>query len=350
MIDRLNTHLPFCSGLSAMAALILLCGVLGGGVQTLAAGDATSPSQPAAGTTAPPATAPTAPPAPAAAKETGPDVLPTGDDVTASTYRDLPKPFISKEIGSNKPMTVWYDSKKRRVFIEGKFCLSEGGLEFLAVANGGKTHESLLELNCRPQDVLYAMLVCTYENNNNLQGEGDSIVPAGDPVDIYVEFKGKDGKTVRHRIEDYAYNVLTKKHMMKISYAFTGSSYTKDPDSGRQVYLADLEKDMVTCFRTAWSVFNTPLEEGNNDTVYVVNKANVPPLNTPCVMIITRGSPIDKNQLDDSPAGQTPGPDGNQGKYAQENASGVTDLAMKNFKPQDPKSLPVPTAVSDPNP
>lgn len=290
----------------------------------------------------PPAT-PTADAAPAA------DELATGVDVPASVYKELPKPFQSTRIGEKTPMVVWYDSKKRRVFIEGRFCLAEGGIEFLAVADGGKIHESLLELYCRPQDVLYAMLVCTYEPNNNLQGEGDSIIPAGDPMYIYVEYQDKNGKTVRRRIEEFALNRLTKKHMKEISFAFTGSSYTKDPDTGKSVFLADMEKDLVACFRTAWSIFNTPLLQGNNDSVYSVNKEVTPPINTKCLLILTRGKTIEKNEaaIDDNPDQVPLAPDNQDGKAVELEAKGATGKGADDFTPVNPKNAPSPLQTPD---
>ncbi|HTL52495.1 MAG TPA: YdjY domain-containing protein [Planctomycetota bacterium] len=331
MWSRLRTQL-----VAGLLTIGCLAGTLSVNCAETAPAPAGVPVTPAAPATTPAAEAPPAgdPPAEAAPK---PDELTCGDDVAASTYRDLPKPFESYKAGEKKPMKVWYDSKSRRVFVEGRFCLTEGGIEFLAVADGGKTHESLLELYCRPQDILYAMLVCTYEPNNNLQGEGENVIPAGDPLNIYVEYTAKTGKTVRRRIEDFAFNKFSKKSMKEVSFAFTGSSYTKDPDTGKSVFLADMEKDVVTCFRTAWSVFNTPLLQGDNDTVYSVNKQVTPDLDTKCVMIITRGKPILKNDIDDNPDKVVIPPHANDGKMAQFQERGGKMQGTDDFTPVDPK-------------
>lgn len=283
---------------------------------------------------------PAADPPPAAPQA---DELPVGEDVKPSEYKSLPKPFQSKKIGEAKPMMVWYDAKVRRVFIEGRFCLADGGIEFLAVADGGKVHESLLEMSCRPQDLLYALLVCTYECNNNLSSEGESVVPAGDPLHIYVEYK-KDNKTVRQRIEHFAFNRYTQKQMKEISFAFTGSSYSKDPQTGKSVFNADMEKDLVTCFRTAWSVFNTPLLLGNNDSVYQVYKDRVPPKGTECVLVFTRGKPIDKNEIDDT-EGKEIKADGQEGKEAQMAGHEGERKPVDDFTPVDPMKEKSPLAT-----
>ena len=343
MSRRTGVHLFALAATLATAAVAGALGSSGAGEDAPPPVVAPQPGPPTPGPQpAPPVTVPDKQPdPPAAADEKKPDELPVSDGTTpieASKYRDLPKPFHSKQVGEDKPMYVWYDAKARRVFIEGKFCLVEGGLEFLAVAVGGKTHESLLTLDCRPQDILYAVLVCTYEPNNNLQGEGEKIVPAGDPLNIYVEFKNKDGKLVRRRIEDFAYNKYTKTHMRNISYAFTGSSYTKDPDTGKSVFVADMEKDVVTCFRTAWSVFNTPLIQGDNDTVYEVYKDILPEKNTPCVMIITAGKTIKANEIDDS-GGVKIKEHSQDGKAAQMQNAGPAPV-VGGFEPGLPTGAP----------
>jgi len=185
---------------------------------------------------------------------------------------------------------------ERRVELDGKICLQDGALEYLAVLAGGKEYESVLSFNCKAVDLNLAMIGLGYRAAaGGVKKLGDPDVPKGDPVYLHIEWKTEDGKTKRVRAEDLLYNVGTKKPMRQTAWVFTGSLFERDPDTKRLVFLADIERNLIAVYRDPVAIFNSPLDTGVDGIYYQVNKEVCPKVGTPVKLVM---EPAPKEALD----------------------------------------------------
>jgi len=178
--------------------------------------------------------------------------------------------------------------KEKRIEMDGKFCLTEGPIELLVCAKGGKEYESVISVEANPEILHFCLLLLKLkpgETGPKFQGDPDR-VPTGSPVVVRVRWKDKDGvKTVR--AEQLCWNMIDKRTMLKTPWVFVGSKKVKDPDTGKTVYWANVEKSLITVFRDPFAVLDLPLSLGADDDAYAVNKQLVPARETPCTVILT---------------------------------------------------------------
>jgi biopolymer transport protein ExbD len=183
--------------------------------------------------------------------------------------------------------------KQKRIEMDGKFSLAEGPIEVLVCAKGGKEYESVISVDANPEILHFCLLLLKLKpgaTGPKFQGDPDR-APTGSPVDVTVRWKDANGvKTVRG--EQLCWNAIDKRPMLKTPWVFVGSKKQKDPDTGRTVYWANVEKSLITVFRDPFAVLDLPLLLGANDDAYVVNKQLVPKPGTPCTVILTPAKPI----------------------------------------------------------
>ena len=172
--------------------------------------------------------------------------------------------------------SVMIDQDARRIALTGEFTLQQGQLEYLLISRGGKDHEAVVTLDAKPSSIAFAMLLCKYKWVGNVTETGDLKVPKGDGVEFWFEYKDEKGETVKVRAEEMVYNVKTKKTMRQAPWIFTGSKYERDEQSGRNVFMADVEKNVAAIYRDPYALFNTPMDTGSDDTFYEINRAKIP--------------------------------------------------------------------------
>ncbi len=196
--------------------------------------------------------------------------------------------------------------KERRVELDGKVCLQEGPIEYLAVLSGGKEHESILSFDCRAVDLNLAMIGLGYKAAGPTRKADDPNILRGDPVYLSVEWTDAEGKARRIRAEELLHNQGTKKPMRQTAWVFTGSDFARDPETGklfidpetkRTVFLADVARNLIAIYYDPVAIFNSPLDTANNDlqeTVpyYVINKEACPKVGT-AVKLVLEPAPKD---------------------------------------------------------
>jgi hypothetical protein len=176
---------------------------------------------------------------------------------------------------------ILLDGNKRQISLNGWVNMSEGLVELLACAPGGKVHESVLVIDVEPYHLQVALLLLGLEARGNLEYQGDPKTPEGDPVEIFVEWMDStNGETKSYRAEDLVYNVKKDRPMKHTHWVFTGSQVV---DS---VFVAQLEKSLVTTYHDPFTILDNPLPTGADDTLYEANRFLVPPKGTGVKMII----------------------------------------------------------------
>jgi len=190
----------------------------------------------------------------------------------------------------NKPLKfrgISLDLKKKRVEVQGSICLDQGLIEYLACARGGKEHESLLVMDCKPLELFLALQTLGLRPGKGVDFQGERRTPSGDKVYLYVEYKEED-KVVRHRLEDLVWNIQAKKPMKRTHWIFVGSRFLKDPDTGKPIFMAQLEGNIIASFHDPYAIFDHTLDTGADDTFYHTNDKIVPQVGTPIKLIILR--------------------------------------------------------------
>lgn len=147
--------------------------------------------------------------------------------------------------------------KEKRIEVNGeisteleKYAKELGGaMEYLAVSKGGKEYESIIVLDCKPDEIYNALIKLGLKKGKagSFDKKGKPILPTGDPVKLFVEWKNKEGKTKRIRAEDLLYSVNTKKRMRYVYWPFTGSALGYfDPESNNKVLKADVTMNVIS--------------------------------------------------------------------------------------------------------
>ena len=124
-----------------------------------------------------------------------------------------------------------------------------GAIEYLAVSKGGKEYESVIVLECTPGAIYNALIKFGLKKGKpaTFDEQGNSILPRGDPVRLFIEWQDDAGKITRIRAEDLIYSTKTKKRMQYINWPFTGSEIGRfEPDSDAEVLMAKVTKNIIS--------------------------------------------------------------------------------------------------------
>ncbi len=207
----------------------------------------------------------------------GPPVEKPREDVTRT-------PVVKLSEGVYRIGKVTVDQKKKEIQMEGKVNMHQGLVEYLAVAERGKLHESVLILDIEPLHLQLGLLLLGLKYGRNLKYQGDPNDPVGDPLEIFVEWT-EDGKTKKVRGEDLVFNQQTEKPMRHTHWIFSGSLEVEG------VFIAQAERSLIATYHDPASIIDNPLPEGADDTILYANEKLVPPAGTAVTMTIRATKP-----------------------------------------------------------
>ncbi len=187
---------------------------------------------------------------------------------------------------------VRFYPKGKRIEMDGRFAMSEGPIELLICAKGGKAYESVIEVNANPEILHFCLLLLKLKPGAagpRFQGDPEH-GPTGSPVIIRVRWKDKAGETKTVRAEQLCWNTIDKRPMVETPWVFVGSKKQRDPETKRTVYQANIDKTIAAVYRDPFAVLDLPLALGANDDAYIVNKQVAPGRDVPCTVILTPGT------------------------------------------------------------
>jgi len=192
--------------------------------------------------------------------------------------------------------------QERCVDLEGSICLDEGMLELIACTKETKEHESIVVVRAKPMHIHTALLLLGAQSGNPVMrrpiGEGGTrwvdIPPRGDPVDIYLVFKNKQGKVVEHPISDFvarseddpdglvgaeADDALKddKDSKFPTTFLFAGSLLVGD-GPGPRTYLADQSGSVISIVTFGDELLCLPgvHATGNDALMWEINATHLP--------------------------------------------------------------------------
>ena len=197
----------------------------------------------------------------------------------------LPDPPGAKRLP--KPDEVWVDAKKRQVMVDGYVSLREGYLEMFACIAGTKEHESIVGVKTKAQTVHAALLAVGAKQGTPVQWVPEFKPPTGTEIDVEVRWLDDKGQWKSARAQDWIRNTDTKKPMTQ-PWVFAGSGFWKDPESGKEFYMAE-SGDFICVSNFTTAMLDVPIEssQSNEGLKFEANPDNVPALGTPVRLVLT---------------------------------------------------------------
>lgn len=227
----------------------------------------------------------------------------------------------------SKTRDVWLDKKRRAVIIDGEVCLREGQLEMFACPKGTKEHESVVSLNCLPQEVHAGLLALGAKSGTPVKFDPEYAPATGDIVDIYILWKDAEGKRHQVRAQEWIKHAKTQK-AMAFDWVFAGSGFWKDEETGKMHYQAD-GGDFICVSNFPTATLDLPVEssQANSELLFIAMTEVIPPKGTKVRLVLI---PRVKAAAE-KPAGETP---------ADENSTEAKSTEEKpaTEKPAEPKS------------
>jgi outer membrane lipopolysaccharide assembly protein LptE/RlpB len=143
-------------------------------------------------------------------------------------------------------------------------------LEFLLVAPGGATHESLFASPARAEHLKRALeIIGLQEAAIKRQGRGHFERPLGDRIQIDVRFDHDEtGEQYTAPVEKWLWDHSTQAHPEPVGWVFTGSYEKYDPDLNRSEFDADLRGNHIALWRDASCVIDNDRPSGARPDVY----------------------------------------------------------------------------------
>jgi len=205
---------------------------------------------------------------------------------------------------------VRLDVGKKTVEVDGFVIQREVLIEFVAVTGRGKTHESLFLLDCAPRALNAGLLALGLAPGTPYRLTEEALVPEvergsgepleledpetgemkrylyfpprGDGVEVTVSWEDEKGGVVRHRIEELILDATSGKALAPMSWVYLGSRFQRNPDTGEEVYVADLTGDVISIWHSYQgnTILDNPLLVGRDDEIFFAFTDRLPPEGT----------------------------------------------------------------------
>lgn len=175
--------------------------------------------------------------------------------------------------------------------ISGWVNMQTGLIEVFACAPQGKTHESVVVLDCIPSGLQAGLMALGLEPGTpvDFARGGTYKPPTGAPVDIEVRWIDASGEEHLAFAEDWIWDQKRMQPMSRSAWIFAGSFLQEIPGkSAGAAFAADQVKSLVTTYHDASSILETSEVDGIDDTVYYSNEQAVPPVGTRVTAIFRR--------------------------------------------------------------
>lgn len=186
------------------------------------------------------------------------------------------------------------DEKAKTVSVSGAFArqgaydVLKGAIEYLIVARGGKEYETVLVVDCTPEELHQALLKIGLEPGEPAK-DGDP--PKGKGVRILAEYELR-GKKVRRPADELVLSIRTGKPLDPGPWVFTGSVKGFDPDTNKETLQACLSKSIVGLhWLDATPLVQNPRAECKDQNIYRPNQSELPKPASPAVVIFERVVP-----------------------------------------------------------
>jgi len=186
---------------------------------------------------------------------------------------------------------ISYSPAAQTLEVSGWVNMQTGLVEVFACAPQGKTHESVVVLDCIPSGLHAGLLALDLEPGTPVEfgTGGEYRAPTGDPVLIEVRWRDAAGVEHTAAAEDWIWDLKLSAPMPRAAWIFAGSfMQTAIGREEESTYAADYIKSLATTYHDSSSVLENPHTDGIDDTVYYANEKAVPPVGTPIRAVFRR--------------------------------------------------------------
>lgn len=181
------------------------------------------------------------------------------------------------------------DKEKRTVTFPAAINMTGGMLEYLIVADTGKTHESLLSTKIQPYDIQVAMLLLgikpagrtASEPPAQLNKEYLKSAPelAGEKISLFLTWQDAHGPH-RVRAENLVWNLKENRAMTEGPWTYNGSELY----GGK--FLAQVEGSVAALVRDSAALMNNPRPGNDDDQIWEVYSRDTPAVGTAVDVIV----------------------------------------------------------------
>ncbi len=187
---------------------------------------------------------------------------------------------------------VRIDWPNQTVEVDAKVVFRAGPLELFACSPRTREHESVVVVSARPMHIFQAMGLAGLEPGTPVRYDEAldvSFPPKGTPLDLRVRFRDRDQARLVP-IEHWMRRVKQKRPPEWIDWVFAGS---KSYAGGRFGADADGTVVCVVDFDTALISVGA-LKSADNELLWLeANTERIPPIGTPCTLLISRVAVFD---------------------------------------------------------
>ncbi len=180
----------------------------------------------------------------------------------------------------SKTRDVWLDTKRKAVVIDGEVCLREGQLEMFACPKGTKEHESIVALNCLPEEVHAGLLAAGAKPGTPVKFDPKYEPATGPVIDVFVLWRDEKGEKHQAKAQEWIKHAKTGK-AMEYDWVFAGSGFWKDEETGKQHYQAN-GGDFICVSNFPTATLDLPVEssQANAELLFHAFTENIPPKGT----------------------------------------------------------------------
>jgi hypothetical protein len=186
----------------------------------------------------------------------------------------------------SKTGEVWLDTKRKAVIVDGQICLREGNLEMFACPRGSKEHESVVSVNCLPQDVHAGLLAAGAKTGKPVRFDPKYEPASGDVIQIFILWRNEKGESKQAKAQDWVKNARTEK-ALEYDWVFAGSGFWKDEETGKEHYKAN-GGDFICVSNFPSAMLDLPIEssQANGELLFQAFTANIPPKGTKVRLVL----------------------------------------------------------------
>ena len=210
---------------------------------------------------------------------------------------------------------AWIDPVERVLVLVGEVCQQDVPLELFACSGRSKAHESVVWVSVAPYVVHAGLLALGAEAGSPVQFDPEFRPPTGSLIEITVRWE-EDGVRREVRAQDWVQDISGMYRMfeavvanqfedelhphdqwdawrsMDYPWVFAGSQFARDERTGREIYLADLDGELICVANFATAVLDVPIESSaaNAALMFRCFAERIPPIGTPVTLILRPAS------------------------------------------------------------
>jgi hypothetical protein len=212
---------------------------------------------------------------------------------------------VEKTFGDPPGMTrldpnsrVWASRQTGRVVVDGYIALQDGPLEMFACPVGTKEHESVVAVFSKAQVIHAALLAVGAKPGTPVKWDPKYEPPTGSEIQVMVLWKDKEGNKRIIDAREWVREMGTADSTLDVNFVFAGSSFWKDPDTGKEHYQAE-SGDLICVSNFSTAMLDVPIESSkvNSGLMFATFTDRIPERETPVRLVL---QVLDKKRTSDA--------------------------------------------------